>query len=100
MGRRGGVGSLINKTMALLERDVFLVIGDAVGLGLTSPVLGGGEGMGGRHSLVLHLCPIPNLDFNVFGTRTMIVMLTTVAVAAAAARQQLQPPGPSRSTHG
>jgi hypothetical protein len=35
MGGRGGVGSLIDKTMALLERDVFLVIGDATGSGLT-----------------------------------------------------------------
>ncbi len=49
--------------------------------------------MGRRHSFVLHLCPIPNLDFDVFGTTTTIAMTTTVAAvgaaAAAAVRQQL-----------
>jgi hypothetical protein len=35
---------------------------------------------------MLHLCPIPNLDFDVFGMTMMIGMTTTVAVAAVAAR--------------
>ncbi len=68
--------------------------------------------MGRRHFFVLHLCPIqgpiPNLDFDVFGTTTTIAMTTTAAVVAAAAavvaavaaRRQLRPPGPSRLTHG
>jgi hypothetical protein len=60
--------------------------------------------MGWRHSFVLHLCPIPNLDFDVFGTMTTIAMTMMVAAAAAAAaaaaRRQLQPPGPSWRTHG
>ena len=54
--------------------------------------------MGRHHSFLLHLCPIPNLDFDVFGTTTTITMSTTAA-AAAAARRQLRPPGPSRRTH-
>ena len=41
--------------------------------------------MGQRHSFVLHLCPIPNLDFDVFGMTTTIAMTTTVVAAAAAA---------------
>ncbi len=40
--------------------------------------------MGRRHSFVLHLCPIPNLDFDVFGTMTTIAMTTTVATTVAA----------------
>ncbi len=39
--------------------------------------------MGQRHSFVLHLCPIPNLDFDVFGTTTMIAMTTMVVVVGA-----------------
>jgi hypothetical protein len=34
---------------------------------------------------VLNLCLIPNLEFNVFGMTTMIVMTTTVVTVAAAA---------------
>ncbi len=49
---------------------------------------------------MLHLCPIPNLDFNKSGMTTMIVMTMTVAAAVVAARQQLQPPGLSRRMHG
>ncbi len=73
--------------------------------------------MGQRHSFVLHLCPIPNLDFNMFRTTTTIVMKTMVVAAAAAAaaavaaaagvaavavgaHRQLQPPRPSRRMHG
>jgi hypothetical protein len=37
---------MIDKTMVLLERDVFLLIGDAAGLGLTSLVSGGRGGHG------------------------------------------------------
>jgi hypothetical protein len=86
--------------MALLERNVFLVIGDAEGSGLTSLVSGGGGGHGtARHSFVLHLCPIPNLDFNVFRMSMMITMTTTVA-AVAAVHQQLRPIGPSWCRHG
>jgi hypothetical protein len=61
---RGGVGSPIDETMALLERDVFLVIGDAAGpSGSATSAAGGGDGGAGRrHSFVLHLCPIPDLD--------------------------------------
>ncbi len=40
--------------------------------------------MGRRHSFVLHLCYIPNLDFDVFGMMTMIAMTMTVAAAAVA----------------
>jgi hypothetical protein len=39
--------------------------------------------VGRRHSFVLHHCPIPNLDFDVFGMTTTIAM-TTTAVAAVA----------------
>ncbi len=41
--------------------------------------------MGRHHSFMLHLCHIPNLDFNVFGMMTRIAMMTMVAAAAAAA---------------
>ncbi len=41
--------------MALLEQDVFLVIGDAAGSGLTSSALGGGGGRG----TVPFLCVAP-----------------------------------------
>jgi hypothetical protein len=43
-----------------------------------------GEGVGWCHSFVLHLCPIPNLDFDVFGMTTTIAMTRTVAAVAAA----------------
>ncbi len=39
--------------------------------------------MGRHHSFVLHLCPIPNLDFDVFGMAMTITMTTVVAAAAA-----------------
>jgi hypothetical protein len=45
-GGRGGISSLINKTMALLERDVFLVIGVPAGLGSALLASGGGGGRG------------------------------------------------------
>jgi hypothetical protein len=38
---------------------------------------------------VLHLFPIPNLDFDVFGTTTTIAMTMTVAAVVVAARQEL-----------